>query len=429
MASFAVRSRLLHVTCCEPLHWEYLDDGVLLVEDGFIKDMGAAEKFSREGFDLSLCGHYPDHLLVPGFIDTHVHSPQIDIIGSYGEQLLDWLNKYTFPAEMCYADGQYAEKAARDFVNQLTMAGTTSAMVFATSHLEATDALFSAAFEKNMRLIAGKVLMDRNAPAGLTDTALGGVADSEVLIDRWHGKGRLGYAVTPRFAGTSSREQLDAAGRLHEQYPSTWVQSHLSENKDEVAWVLSVHDDARDYLDVYERSGLVTERAVFGHCIHLSGDEIDRMAAAGGSVAFCPSSNLFLGSGLLDVARLKKKKVPVGIATDVGAGTSLSMLRTLGEAYKVCQLEGVSLSAMEAFAMATLRNAEVLHLDDVIGNLQAGKEADFVLLDPSVCEMTERRVRLTKSIEEELFVYITLGDERLIAATYVNGEQCYGRAA
>lgn len=421
MSSQAYRSRILHVTSTNPLKYEYLADGVLLVEDGKIKDIGPAERFEQAGFQLGVCQHEPDYLIVPGFIDTHVHSPQLDIIGSYGEQLLDWLNKYTFPAEARYADVTYAATSAVAFLDSLLDAGTTTALVFATSHLGATDQLFAAADEKGMRLIAGKVLMDQNALLELLDTAVGGIADSETLINKWHGKGRLGYAITPRFAGSSSVQQLQLAGELHKKYPDTWLQTHLSENRDEIDWVAEIHPHTADYLNAYEKYELVGERSVFAHCIHLTESERGRLAQAGGKVAFCPSSNMFLGSGLLDLEQLNRDGIDVSLASDVGAGTSLSMLRTMGDAYKVCQLRGHSLSAMDAFAMSTLGNAQCLHLDQHIGNFEVGKEADFLMLDPNATDLSSRRIGLSETIEDELFVMMTIGDERMVAATYIEG--------
>ena len=421
MSNQAYRSRILHVTSTNPLRYEYLVDGVLLIEDGKIKDVGPAQRFSQAGFNLAVCQHDPDYLIVPGFIDTHVHSPQLDIIGSYGEQLLDWLNKYTFPAEARYADVTYAATSAVAFLDSLLDAGTTSALVFATSHLQATEQLFEAANEKGMRLIAGKVLMDQNALPEILDTAVGGIADSETLINKWHGAGRLGYAITPRFAGSSSVQQLQLAGELHKKYPDTWVQTHLSESPDEIDWVAQTHPDTSDYLNAYEKYELVGERSVFAHCIHLTESERGRLADAGGKVAFCPSSNMFLGSGLLDFEQLKRDEIGVSLATDVGAGTSLSMLRTMGDAYKVCQLRGYSLSAMEAFAMSTLGNAQCLHLDKYIGNFEVGKEADFLMLDPNATDLTSRRIALSENIDDELFVMMTIGDERTVVATYVEG--------
>ena len=425
--SSAIRARILHVTSTSPLEWEYLKDGVLLIENGKVRDIGPATHFEQQGFDLGNCDERLDQLLIPGLIDTHVHSPQIDVIGSHGEQLLDWLQKYTFPAEARFADEAYAASAAAEFIDYLLESGTTTAMVFVTSHLQATDALFEAADNRGMRLIAGKVLMDQNAIPALHDTADSGYADSEALIRKWHGKNRLGYAITPRFAGSSSSEQLAAAGKLHLQYPDTWVQTHLSENLQEIEWTSRVHPGASDYLNVYEQHGLLSDRSFFGHCLHLSDGEVQRLADAGGRAAFCPSSNLFLGSGLFEMGRLKSAGISVSLATDVGGGTSLSMLRTMADAYKVCQLKGYSLSAMEAFSMATLGSAEALQLDHAIGNLAPGKEADFTILDPRCSPLLARRVAQANSIEEELFIYMMLAGTQAIAATYVAGVEQYTR--
>ncbi len=417
----AIRARTLHVESTRPLRWGYLDDGVVIIESGIIKELAAAQELQRDGFDLELCEDKRDALLIPGMIDTHVHSPQIDVIASYSEQLLDWLDRYTFPAESKYNDAAYAERSASDFLDGLISAGTTTAMVYVTSHAGATDIFFEAAAERRMRMIAGKVLMDQQAPAELCDETEGGINDSASLIEKWHGKDRLGYAVTPRFAISSSSAQLSAAGRLHRKYPSTWIQTHLSENQAEIHKVAELHPSSLDYLDVYERHGLLTERTVFGHCLHLSGSEIARLADAGGKVAFCPSSNLFLGSGLLDLETLRRSGVDVGVASDVGGGTSLSLLRTLADAFKVCQLRNYSLSAMDAFAMATLGNAEVLGLESYIGNLEKGKEADMVLLQAKPDTITSRRLKLAESVEEEMFIYITMGDEAVVAETIING--------
>ena len=417
----AIRARILHVESTRPLRWKYLDDGVVLIENGTIKEMAAANQLERDGFDLDRCEDRREALLIPGMIDTHVHSPQIDVIASYSEQLLDWLDRYTFPAESKYNDAEYAERSANDFLDGLIAAGTTTAMVYVTSHANATDSFFQASSDRRMRMIAGKILMDQQAPAVLCDETQGGIEDSARLIEKWHGKGRLGYAITPRFAISSSSAQLSAAGGLHREYPGTWIQTHLSENQAEIEKVAEMHPDSLDYLDVYERHGLLTERTVFGHCLHLSESEITRMADAGGKAAFCPSSNLFLGSGLLDLEKLRGSGVDVGMASDVGGGTSLSLLRTLADAFKVCQLSGYSLSAMDAFAMATLGNAELLGLEHCIGNLVKGKEADMVLLQAKPDNIMSRRLRLAESVEEEMFIYITMGDEALVAETIING--------
>ena len=416
---------MVHITSTRPLGWEYLDDGVLILTDGKVSDLRPAQQLEQAGFDLTTCESLADGLLLPGFIDTHVHSPQIDVIGSYGEQLLDWLNRYTFPAEIRFADEAYAETAAADFLDGLLRAGTTTAAVYVTSHKSATEKLFQAAYDRGMRLIAGKVLMDQNAPDELLDSAGNGIEDSRELIEQWHGRGRLGYAITPRFAGSSTSAQLSAAGRLHRDYPDTWVQTHLSENHSEIEWVRGLHPESDHYLGIYDDHGLLTPKSIFGHCLHLSDEEVLRMADAGGKVAFCPSSNLFLGSGLLDIDRYIDQGIDIGLATDVGAGTSLSMLRTMADAYKVCQLQGRSLSPMEALSLATLAAAETLGLASQIGNFEKGKEADLVLLEPVPNSLLARRIGQVSDIEEELFLYLTLGDESVVSKTLVAGNTAW----
>ena len=418
----ALRSRVLHYPSADSSRFEYLADGVLLVENGKIVDLKAAAEMQAQGFDLATCEHLPDHLIMPGLIDTHMHSPQIDVIASYGQQLLDWLNKYTFPAEMKLANEAYAKEVAAAFTQQLLANGTTTAMVFTTSHEHAADAVFNEAHKRQMRLIAGKVMMDRNAPDGLLDTAERGYVESKRLIEKWHGNGRLGYAITPRFSGTSTEAQLQSVAKLHEEYPDTWIQTHLSENLAEIEWLKTVHPEAKDYLDSYERFGITDDRTVYGHCIHLTDSEIERIASKGARIAFCPTSNLFLGSGLFDLQRMKSHGIPVSIASDVGGGTSFSQFRTLGEAYKVCQMRGYSLDAHEAFCMVTKGNAEALQLDQYIGDFAQGKEADFIVIDPNATDLIGRRVGQTNSIAEELFIYMILGDDRLISRTYINGQ-------
>jgi len=417
----AIRGRIAHITSTAPLTWEYYADGILVIEDGHITDLGPAERLFGDGLEPAACEQVHG-LLLPGFVDTHVHSPQIDVIGSYGEQLLEWLERYTFPAEAAYVDEAYAAAAADVFLAALLQQGTTSASIYTTIHRQATDEVFAAANRRNMRLLAGKVLMDRNAPQNLSDTAVGGVEDSRKLIEKWHGTGRLGYAVTPRFAVTSTASQLQAAGELHRDYPDTWVQTHLSENHAEIAMVAKLFPEAEGYLDVYDRFGLLTDRAIFGHCLHLSRDEIARMADAGGKVAFCPSSNLFLGSGLIDLAGLEAAGIDVALASDVGGGTSLSMLRTMGDAYKVCRMAGQTLSPMYALALATLRAAEALHLEPYIGNFVTGKEADVICLNARPGSLLERRLAQIESIEEEIFLYMTMDDEACVTRTWVMGD-------
>jgi len=400
---------------------EYIEDGLLVVEDGAVARLGPAEELLPELADEAQVKDLSGKLIVPGLIDCHVHFSQVDIIASYGEQLLDWLNRYAYPAEAQFANADHARSVADFFLDELLRNGTTTALVFATVFPQSVDAIFAAAEERNMRLIAGKVLMDRMCPDELSDDAETGYADSKALIERWHGKGRLGYAITPRFALTSSEEQLAAAGRLAAEYPDTWVHTHLAENLEEVDQIANQFSWSRSYLDVYDRFGLVRKRSMFAHCLYV--DDVDRalMAKNNAAGAFCPTSNLFLGSGLFDLDSMVAAGVGVGLATDVGGGTSLSMLRTMSEAYKVLHLQGQSLPASRALYLATLGAAEALGLDDCIGNLAVGKEADFIVLDRDGARMTSRRAQAATTIDELLFSLIFLGDDRNIAATYLQG--------
>ncbi len=400
---------------------EYVEDGVLAVEDGRIIDLLPAEKALRQGLAPEACRSLGKRLLVPGFIDTHIHAPQIDVIGSYGEQLLEWLERYTFPAEMRVADPGVATAVAESFIDELLRHGTTTALVFSSSHEEATERLFAAAARRRLCLVAGKVMMDRNAPGGLCDAAEAGSQACRRLIERWHGRDRLRYAVTPRFSITSTEAQLRCAGELLADYPGLYMQTHLAENTDEVAAVQRLFPDCNDYLETYERHGLCTERSVFAHCLHLDSGEIARLGAADSKVAFCPSSNLFLGSGLFDWRRFDEAGVEVSLATDVGGGTSFSMLATLGDAYKVCQLQGYSLSPLTAFYCITLGNARALGLEERVGNLVPGTDADFLILDPDATPLIKRRVEAAATLEDEWFTYMTLGDDRLVAETWVAG--------
>ena len=401
---------------------EFFEDGVLVVENGRILALGDAGSVSAAYPNASV-EHLEGRLILPGFIDAHVHFPQIDVIGAYGDQLLEWLEHYAYPAETRYSDADYARAAAEFFLDALLANGTTTAAVFTTVHAHATDALFEAAEARRMRLIAGKVLMDRNVPAELSDTPKSAYADSLALIERWHGRGRLGYAITPRFALTSSHEQLAAAGRLAAEFPDVWIQTHLAENGAEIAAVADAYPDCDSYLDVYDRHGLLRERAIFGHCLHMDDADIRRLAEAGGAAAFCPTSNLFLGSGLFDLAAMRSASVRVALATDVGAGTSLSMLRTMAAAYEVQQLRAYSLHPSEALYLATLGAAEALGLADRIGNFGTGKDTDFIAVDPAATRLSERRLGQLETPGERLFALIMLGDERHIVDTYVAGER------
>lgn len=396
-------------------HW-------LLIENGRIRGVQPGDQPP----DASWGQH--DHrgkLLLPGFIDTHVHSPQIDVIASYGTELLDWLNTYTFPAEMRFADPAEAQAGATRFLDALLASGTTSAVVFATVHKVSAEALFAGASARGMRLIAGKVLMDRNAPAGLCDDVTKAEADCVDLIDRWHGKERLAYAVTVRFAPTSTPAQLTMAGRLCAAYPTTYMQTHVAENRDEVRWVRKLFPEARSYLDVYTRAGLLHPRSVLAHGVWLDDNDRAAMRDSGAQIAHSPSSNLFLGSGLFDWRAALQAGVAVSMASDVGGGTSLSMQRNLADAYKIQALNGQRLTAWKALHAATLGSAQALGLADEIGSFEIGRTADVCVWDWARGPVALRRDEMTRSLHERVFAWLTLSDERNLVCTYVAGVNRY----
>ncbi|NYS61226.1 guanine deaminase [Vreelandella salicampi] len=399
----------------------HLADGALWVEHGRIRAVGDYARLAPqlpEGIEII------DHrgkLIMPGFIDSHVHYVQLDIMASFGRQLLDWLNDYTFPEECRFAAREHADAIAEAFLEELLRVGTTSAQVFGSSHPGSIDAFFAASQRRGLRMLAGKVLMDRHAPEALTDDTLGGIRDSERLIADWHGKGRLGYSVTPRFAPTSTRAQLDAAGGLLRSDPSLWLQTHLAENTGEIAWVAELFPESQDYLHVYEQSGLVGPRSTFAHGIHLDDNMRTRLAERGANIAFCPSSNMFLGSGLFDRRAAREAGLGVSVASDIGAGTDLSGLATLKAAYQVGQLRGQALTAWQGFYALTLGNAKALSLEGNIGRLAEGMEADFVVLDTSATPLLARRTARCETLAERLFALMMLGDDRAIAETWANG--------
>ncbi|MCY1503472.1 Guanine deaminase [compost metagenome] len=428
----AYRSAILHSIADPALvgieqSYQYFEDGLMVVEDGHIKALGEA-KALLPGLPAGVqVREYRDALITPGFIDTHIHFPQTGMIASYGEQLLDWLNTYTFPTEKQFADKAHAADVAGIFIKELLRNGTTTALVFGTVHKESVDAFFEAAQALDLRMIAGKVLMDRNAPDYLTDTPESGYADSKALIERWHGKGRLHYAVTPRFAPTSTPEQLTLAGQLFAEYPDLYMHTHLSENRKEIEWVKELFPERSGYLDVYDHYKLIGQRAVFAHGVHLCDDECRRLAETGSAVAFCPTSNLFLGSGLFDLEKLEQHGVRVGLGTDVGAGTSFSQLQSLNEAYKVMQLQGKKLDPFKSLYLATLGGARALYLDHKIGNFAAGKDADFVVLDYNATPLISYRMQQARSLEERLFALTILGDDRTVQETFAAGRSVHRR--
>ncbi|WP_407333883.1 guanine deaminase [Enterovibrio sp. 27052020O] len=405
--------------------YQYFEDGILLVADGHIVNVGHAEDMLPT-LDPSIdIIELENKLITPGFIDTHIHYPQTGMIAAYGAQLIDWLNNYTFPEEKRFEDDDYARDVAVHFLDELARNGTTTALVFGTVHKSSVDVFFQEVAKRNLRMIAGKVLMDRNAPDDLTDTPESGYADSKALIEKWHNKGRLHYAITPRFAPTSTSEQLHLAGKLLKEYPDVYLHTHLSENHNEIEWVAELFPDSKNYLDVYDSHGLLSSRSVFAHGIHLCDQECTRLAETDSAVAFCPTSNLFLGSGLFPLDDMEAKGIKVGMGTDVGAGTSFSLLQTMSEAYKVMQLQGKKLHPLKSLYQATLGGAKALSLDHMIGNFDTGKEADFVVLDLHATQLMKFRMEHAHSLEDKLFVLMTLGDDRAVFDTYSYGQSVY----
>jgi guanine deaminase len=404
----------------------YWRDGIVAIDGGRIVAVGDAQTIAPTLPPETPVDHYPERLIMPGFIDTHIHYVQIEAIASFGLQLLDWLKNYAFVAEQKFADPAFAAKQARFFLDELLRNGTTTALVYCSVHAHSADALFAEAERRGMAIAAGKVMMDRDVPDGLRDDAASSYADSKALIGRWHKRGRARYAITPRFVVSSTPEQLEAAGTLLREHPDCLVQSHLAENLDEIALVRRTYPQAASYSDVYDRFGLLGPTTVLGHCIHLAEDEMALLSRTRTVAAFCPTSNLFLGSGLFDLAAMSKKERPVrvSLATDVGGGTSYSMLQTAGAAYKVLQLRGQRLSAYQAFHMMTRGNAHALGLEQEIGTLAPGRYADLVVLDARATPaMRARMAAVDDRLDEELFVLMIMGDDRAVAATYVQGER------
>lgn len=411
----------------------YFADGLLVVEEGYIKALGAYEQLQAEYANLPVID-YSGSLIMPGFVDTHIHYPQSEMVAAYGEQLLEWLNKYTFPTERKFQDPSYAQKIAAFFLDELLKNGTTTALVFAAVYPESVDAFFEEAHRRNLRMIAGKVMMDRNAPEFIRDTAESAYLETKRLIQKWHKNGRLLYAVTPRFAITSTNEQLNLAGQLLQEFPDVYLHTHLSENVKEVELVATLFPTSKGYLDVYDQAGLVCERSVFAHGVHLTEAEFKRLSEAKAAIACCPTSNLFLGSGLFrfDQAKSTAHPVKLGLGTDIGAGTSFSMLQTASEAYKVAQLQGQSLSAFKSLYLATLGGAAALCLEEQIGNFEIGKEADLIVIDLQATPLMALRTpsfpaQSIQELADAVFALMILGDDRAIKATYIAGAVAYER--
>lgn len=430
MTSRLLRGRILTFND-EPLAGEasteafsYFEDGGLVLRDGRVVAVGDfAALVHGEGASAEIVDHRP-HLIMPGFIDTHIHFPQMQVTGSYAGQLLEWLNNYTFVEEQRFADDAHAARIASLFFDELVRQGTTTAVAYCSVHKGSAEAFFTEAERRGMRMIGGKVMMDRNAPPALLDTPLAGYDDTKALIAKWHGRGRQLYAISPRFAVTSTEEQLEMSGALVAEHPDCYMQTHLSENHGEISTVAELFPWSRDYTDVYEHYGLLGPKSLFGHCIHLGEREADAMAESGSVAVFCPTSNLFLGSGLFNLDRLRNREKPVrnAIATDVGGGTSYSMLRTLDEGYKVLNLQGERYHPLRSFYQVTLGNARALSLEGVIGSIVPGAEADLVVIDAKATPAMRLRMETVTSLSEELFVVQTMGDDRSIAEVYVAGE-------
>ncbi len=409
----------------------YLPDGLLVLEDGKVKAFGPYEELQAEYGEVPTTV-YAERLIMPGFIDTHIHYPQTEMIAAYGEQLLEWLDQYVFPTEGKFDDKDYAKAVADIFLDQLLSNGTTTALVFAAVFPQSVDAFFESAERRNLCMIAGKVMMDRNAPDYLCDTAESSYQEAKALIEKWHKKGRLRYAITPRFAITSTDEQLQKAGELLKEFPDVYMHTHISENPKEVEWVEELFPNCDGYLDAYDQAGLVKERSVFAHGIHLTDAEFQRLSEAKSAIAFCPTSNLFLGSGLFKIEQAKSTDYPVkvGLGTDIGAGTSFSLLQTANEAYKVAQLRQQKLSPFKALFLATLGGAKALCLEDTLGNFDIGKDADFIVLNSRSTPLMAFRNNATapeslSELADRAFSLIIMGDDRAIESTYILGEIAY----
>jgi guanine deaminase len=406
---------------------EYYEDGLLIVEDGYIAKIGSAQELLPTVTRATTLTDCSGKLILPGFIDAHVHFVQTDIIGSYGRRLLEWLEQYTFPAERAFADDAHAHEVAEFFVAELLRNGTTTALVLGSVHPGSVNAIFAAAAARGMCLIAGKAMMDRNCPDDLRDTADSSYSDSLALIERWHGRERMLYAITPRFAPSSTPAQLAAAGRLARDHPDVFVHTHVAENEEEVAWVRELFPERRSYLDVYDHFGLIRGRAALAHGVWLDDADLARLAKTGAALVHCPTCNLAMGSGLFDLKRATTAGVHVALGTDVGGGTSFSMLRVLDAACKVAQLRRHSLSPLRAFYLATLGAARALDLDGRIGSFRPGNEADFVVLDLAATPLLARRTRTSRTLAERLSLLLTLGDDRAVARTYVMGRLMHSR--
>jgi guanine deaminase len=434
MAQLLLRGRVLTFTDDpgrddEASAYRYFEDGAVLISGGKIIRLGDYSDISNAALeDAERVDHRP-HLIIPGLIDPHNHFPQMQVIGSYGTQLLDWLNRYTFVEEQKFTSAAHSARIAAFYMDEMIRSGTTTAAAYCSVHRASAEAFFAEAEKRNMLMIGGKVMMDRNAPDKLRDTPQSSYDDTKALIGKWHGKGRAHYAISPRFGITSSDAQLEMAQALVLEHPDCFMQTHLSENHAEIAQTKALFPWARDYADVYECYGLLGPKSLFGHCLHLQPREMEALAQSQSVAVFCPTSNLFLGSGLFDREGLLARKMRVAVATDVGGGTDYSMLATMDQAYKVLQLKGQKLSPLNAFYMMTLGNARALGLEGQIGTLEEGSDADIGVLNIGATPAMRLRAETVRTLSEELFVLQTMGDDRAVAEVYVAGRAAKGGLA
>jgi guanine deaminase len=399
--------------------YRYWEDGEVEIEDGKIVSVGQFDGAQRA--NTTIIDH-SGKLILPGLIDPHIHFPQMQVIGSYAANLMEWLNTYTFVEEQRFGDTAHATRIAGKFFDELIRHGTTTAATYCSVHPQSVDAFFGEAAKRDMLMVGGKVMMDRNAPEALRDTPQSGYDDTKAGIERWHGKGRAHYAITPRFAITSTREQMEMAEALAREYPGLHIQTHVDENLEEVAFARELFPNLPDYLGIYERYHLLGPKTLLGHCIHLTHRECEVLAETRSVAVWCPTSNLFIGSGLFDYDRLHKHGARIAVATDVGGGSSYSMLRTLDEGYKVLQLRGQRLHPLRSFYMMTLGNARAMSLDDRIGAIEIGRDADLVVLDARATPQMALRMEAVDTLANELFLLQTCGDDRAVVETYVAGK-------
>ncbi|MEH3124954.1 guanine deaminase [Agrobacterium cavarae] len=428
MTMLLLRGRLLSfkrapLSIDDTASYLYIEDGGLLVSEGKIAAIGEyADIRAKAPKGVEEKDHRP-HLIVPGLIDMHLHFPQMQVIGSYAANLLEWLNTYTFPEECRFVESAHAQRIATQFYDELIRHGTTTAVAYCSVHKTSADAFFAEALKRNMLMVGGKVMMDRNAPQGLLDTPELGYDETRQVIADWHGKGRNHVAITPRFAITSTPKQMEAAQALAQEFPDLFIQTHLSENLDEIKYTCELYPEAIDYTDIYVRYGLMGKKTLLGHAIHLSDREADVLSETGAVAVHCPTSNLFIGSGLFPMKKLQRREKPVriAVATDIGGGSSYSMLRTMDEAYKIQQLLGERLNPLESWYLMTRGNAEALSMVDKIGTLDTGTDADITVLNASSTPAMALKMEVVTSLTEELFLMLTMGDDRTVVETYVAG--------